>query len=99
MRSGVSSYRCKVRVTRGLKRGRVISHTGRRTMMEIGPLEYVVLGFEDDQFANEVLPELNAIQASDLIGSWTCCLLAKRLTVRSRCKKSTNWARRSWQPT
>ena len=35
--------------------------------MEIGPLEYVVLGFEDHQFANEVLPELSAIQASGLI--------------------------------
>jgi uncharacterized membrane protein len=36
-------------------------------MMEIGPLEYVVLGFEDHQFASEVLPELNAIQESGLI--------------------------------
>jgi Family of unknown function (DUF6325) len=35
--------------------------------MEIGPLEYAVLGFEDDQFASEVLPELTAIQASGLI--------------------------------
>jgi hypothetical protein len=48
-------------------RSGVISHTERRTMMEIGPLEYVVLGFEDDQFASKVLPELNAIQASGLI--------------------------------
>ena len=30
--------------------------------MEIGPLEYVVLGFTDNQFMSEVLPELNAIQ-------------------------------------
>jgi Family of unknown function (DUF6325) len=44
-----------------------MSHTERRTMMEIGPLEYVVLGFEDRQFASEVLPELNAIQESGLI--------------------------------
>lgn len=35
--------------------------------MEIGPLEYVVLGFEDDQFTNTVLPELNAIQEAGLI--------------------------------
>lgn len=35
--------------------------------MEIGPLEYVVLGFEDDQFASVVLPELNAIQESGFI--------------------------------
>jgi Family of unknown function (DUF6325) len=35
--------------------------------MEIGPLEYVVLGFEDDQFTSVVLPELNAIQESGLI--------------------------------
>src|SRR5579863_3064585 len=46
---------------------RVISHTERRTRMELGPLEYVVLGFEDEQFANEVLPELNTIQASGMI--------------------------------
>lgn len=35
--------------------------------MEIGPLEYVVLGFENGQFASVVLPELNAIQQSGLI--------------------------------
>lgn len=44
-----------------------MSHTERKTIMEIGPLEYVVLGFEDDQFASEVLPELNAIQETGLI--------------------------------
>ena len=31
-------------------------------MMEIGSLEYVVIGLEDDQFAHEIQPELNAIQ-------------------------------------
>ena len=35
--------------------------------MEIGPLEYVVLGFADNQFMSEVLPELNAIQEHGLI--------------------------------
>ena len=35
--------------------------------MEIGPLEYVVIGYEDDHFTNEILPKLNAIQASDMI--------------------------------
>ncbi len=35
--------------------------------MEIGPLEYVVIGFDDHQFASEVLPELNAIQEHGLI--------------------------------
>ena len=35
--------------------------------MEIGPLEYVVLGFENGQFASIVLPELKAIGQSDLI--------------------------------
>lgn len=35
--------------------------------MEIGPLEYVVIGLKDDQFASEVLPELNAIQEHGLI--------------------------------
>jgi len=35
--------------------------------MNIGPLEYVVIGFQDDHFTNEILPELNAIQASNLI--------------------------------
>lgn len=35
--------------------------------MEIGPLEYVVLGFESDQFTDTVLPELNAIQETGLI--------------------------------
>jgi uncharacterized membrane protein len=36
-------------------------------MMEIGPREYVVLGFEDQKFTSEVLPELNAIQENGLI--------------------------------
>ena len=36
-------------------------------MMDIGSLEYVVIGFEDDQFTNEILPELNAIQQKGLI--------------------------------
>src|SRR5271157_2889042 len=36
-------------------------------MMDIGSLEYVVIGFEDDHFTNEILPELNAIQEKDLI--------------------------------
>lgn len=35
--------------------------------MEIGALEYVVLGFEDRKFTSEVLPELNTIQESGLI--------------------------------
>jgi hypothetical protein len=35
--------------------------------MDIGPLEYVVLGFTDKQFMSEVLPELNAIQEHGLI--------------------------------
>ena len=35
--------------------------------MDIGSLEYVVIGFEDDQFTGEILPELNAIQEKGLI--------------------------------
>lgn len=35
--------------------------------MEIGPLEYVVIGFQDDHFMDEILPELNTIQQSGLI--------------------------------
>jgi uncharacterized membrane protein len=36
-------------------------------MMDIGSLEYVVIGFEDNQFTDEILPELNAIQEKGLI--------------------------------
>ncbi len=36
-------------------------------MLDIGPLEYVVLGFENGQFTSVVLPELNAIQEPGLI--------------------------------
>ena len=35
--------------------------------MDIGPLEYVVIGYEDDHFTSEILPALNTIQESDLI--------------------------------
>jgi len=36
-------------------------------MMAIGPLEYVILGFENGQFTSVVLPEIKAIQESGLI--------------------------------
>ena len=35
--------------------------------MNIGPLEYVVIGFQDNQFASEVLPVLGAIQEKGAI--------------------------------
>ncbi len=35
--------------------------------MEIGPLEYVVIGLEDDRFTSDILPELNEIQRYGLI--------------------------------
>ena len=35
--------------------------------MEIGSLEYVVLGLENHRFTSEVLPELNTLQGSGLI--------------------------------
>lgn len=35
--------------------------------MEIGPLEYIVIGCSGNQFANEIVPELRAIQEKDLI--------------------------------
>ena len=35
--------------------------------MEIGPLEYIVIGLEDDRFTTDILPELNTLQQSDLI--------------------------------
>jgi hypothetical protein len=35
--------------------------------MEIGPLEYVVIGLEDDRFTSDILPELNVIQQNGLI--------------------------------
>ncbi len=35
--------------------------------MDIGPLEYVVIGYEGDHFTSEILPALNTIQESDLI--------------------------------
>ena len=46
--------------------------------MEIGPLEYVVLGFENHQFASEVLPELNAIQESGLIRAIDLVFVSER---------------------
>jgi len=35
--------------------------------MEIGPLEYVVIGLQDDRFKSSILPELNTIQQNRLI--------------------------------
>jgi hypothetical protein len=35
--------------------------------MNIGPLEYVVIGFQDNQFTSEVLPVLGAIQEKGAI--------------------------------
>jgi uncharacterized membrane protein len=39
----------------------------RSNIMQIGPLEYMVIGCNDEHFVHEILPELNALQASDLI--------------------------------
>ena len=36
-------------------------------MMSIGPLEYVVIGFQDNQFTSEVLPVLGTIQEQGAI--------------------------------
>src|SRR5450755_927769 len=36
-------------------------------MMTIGPLEYVVIGLDDRQFASEVIPVLNAIREKGAI--------------------------------
>jgi len=35
--------------------------------MDIGPLEYVVIGLQDNRFTSEILPALNAIQEHGLI--------------------------------
>ncbi len=35
--------------------------------MEIGPLEYVVIGLAGDRFTSDILPALNAIQQNGLI--------------------------------
>ena len=35
--------------------------------MEIGPLEYVVIGLQDGRFTRDILPELNVIQQHGLI--------------------------------
>ncbi len=35
--------------------------------MDTGPLEYGVIGLQDDQFASAILPELNAIQKKGAI--------------------------------
>ena len=36
-------------------------------MIDIGPLEYVVIGLQDYHFTHEILPELTAIQENRLI--------------------------------
>jgi uncharacterized membrane protein len=55
-------------------------------MMDIGPLEYVVIGYEGDHFMNEILPELDALQASDLIRVIDLLFLSKHTdgTVTTR---------------
>lgn len=35
--------------------------------MEIGPLEYVVIGLQDDHFTSEILPALNSIQQTGAV--------------------------------
>ena len=35
--------------------------------MEIGPLEYVVIGFQEHHFTDEILPALNAIQQTGAV--------------------------------
>lgn len=45
--------------------------------MEIGPLEYVVVGLPDDRFTSDILPELNAIQQHGLIRAVDLLFLSK----------------------
>jgi len=56
-----------MRVTGGNSGGCLMARAKRRNRMKIGPLEYVVIGLEDDRFTSDVLPELNAIQQNGLI--------------------------------
>ena len=35
--------------------------------MEIGPLEYVVIGFQEHHFTDDILPALNAIQQTGAV--------------------------------
>src|SRR5450631_1013473 len=46
-------------------------------MMTIGPLEYVVIGLEDQQFTSEILPVLNAIREKGAIRVVDLLLLSK----------------------
>jgi hypothetical protein len=39
----------------------------RNAMMDIGPLEYVVIGLQNQHFTRELLPELDAIQEHGLL--------------------------------
>lgn len=45
-----------------------MEHTERKsTKMDVGSLEYVVIGLQDQHLTSEILPELNAIQEHGLI--------------------------------
>ncbi len=54
--------------------------------MDIGPLEYVVIGCEDDHFTSEILPELKAIQHNGAISVLDLTFVSKaadgKVTVR-----------------
>ena len=39
----------------------------RRTIIDIGPLEYVVIGMQDQQLTRAIISELNTIQESGQI--------------------------------
>ena len=64
--------------------------------MEIGALEYVVLGFEDQQFTREMLPELNAIQGSSLIRVVDLAFVGKGIDGTVAVREAANSARMTW---
>ena len=50
--------------------------------MDIGPLEYVVIGYEGDHFTSEILPPSIPFRRATSSEWWISCLSAKPQTVR-----------------
>src|ERR1700730_17624738 len=68
-------------------------------MMDIGPLEYVVIGLQDHQhITSELLPELNAIQENGLIRVIDLLFVSKTLDGTTTIQEINELGEEEQQP-
>jgi len=66
--------------------------------MTIGPLEYVVIGLEDQRFTSEILPVLNTIQGKEAVRVVDLLFLSKAADGAVKMKEISDLGEEALQP-